>query len=56
MAGFDVKTTDYQWLVVAGPKASDKGHGTVSRVSGYSFILTATDYEIKGGGGVDKGT
>jgi hypothetical protein len=34
---------DYQWLVVAGTKAQYKGTGTVNGVSGYSFMLTATD-------------
>jgi hypothetical protein len=36
-------STDYQWLVVAGSKAQYKGTGTVNGVSGYSFMLTATD-------------
>ena len=54
MAGFDFKSTAYQWLVISGAKAQYKGAGTVDGVSGYSFILTATDGEINGGGGVDK--
>ena len=33
----------YQWLVVAGTKAQYKGTGAVNGVSGYSFMLTATD-------------
>lgn len=33
----------YQWLVVAGDKAQYKGTGTVNGVSGYGFMLTATD-------------
>ena len=36
-------SSDYQWLVVAGTKAQYKGTGTVNGVSGYSFMLTATD-------------
>lgn len=33
----------YQWLVVAGSKAQYKGTGSVNGVSGYGFMLTATD-------------
>lgn len=36
-------SNDYQWLVVAGQKAIYKGTGTINGVSGYSFMLTATD-------------
>ncbi|TQM57293.1 vWA domain-containing protein [Humibacillus xanthopallidus] len=36
-------SSDYQWLVVAGTKAQYKGTGSVNGVSGYSFMLTATD-------------
>ncbi|MGE5834084.1 MAG: PKD domain-containing protein, partial [Acidobacteriota bacterium] len=44
----------YQWLVVAGAKAQYKGEGTINGVAGYSFLLTATDGDLAGGGGVDK--
>jgi hypothetical protein len=44
----------YQWLVVAGAKAQYKGTGTINGVAGYTFMLTATDGDISGGGGVDK--
>jgi hypothetical protein len=54
MANFNFQSTAYQWLLISGPKAQYKGTGTVNGVNGYSFILTATDGEIKGGGGVDK--
>ena len=47
-------STTYQWLVVAGAKAQYKGEGTINGVAGYSFLLTATDGQIAGGGGVDK--
>lgn len=33
----------YQWLVVAGTKATYKGTGTVNGAGDYSFMLTATD-------------
>jgi hypothetical protein len=44
----------YQWLVVAGHKAQYKGTGKINGVTGYGFLLTATDGQISGGGGVDK--
>jgi hypothetical protein len=47
-------STTYQWLVVAGAKAQYKGTGRVNGVDGYSFMLTATDGQVSGGGGVDK--
>ena len=53
-AGFNFHSESYQWLVVAGPKAQYKGTGTVNGVSGYGFLLTATDGAQLGGGGVDK--
>lgn len=44
----------YQWLVISGAKAQYKGTGSVNGVSGYGFLLTATDGDQQGGGGVDK--
>jgi hypothetical protein len=44
----------YQWLVVSGAKAQYKGTGTLNGVPGYGFLLTATDGQLSGGGGVDK--
>jgi hypothetical protein len=44
----------YQWLVVAGSKAQYKGTGKINGVSGYSFMLTATDGDVQNGGGADK--
>jgi hypothetical protein len=51
---FRFTSDSYEWLVIAGAKAQYKGTGTVNGVSGYSFILTATDGQVNGGGGVDK--
>ena len=51
---FRFNSDSYEWLVIAGAKAQYKGTGTVNGVSGYSFILTATDGQVNGGGGVDK--
>jgi hypothetical protein len=47
-------STDYEWLVVAGPKAQYKGTGTLNGAGSYKFLLTARDGEAAGGGGVDK--
>lgn len=52
--GFEFKSTSYDWLVVAGPKAQYKGTGTVNGVTGYAFMLTVVDGQRAGGGGVDK--
>lgn len=54
LAGLNFHSTEYQWLVVSGPKAQYKGTGTINGVPGYSFLLTATDGQSPGGGGVDK--
>jgi hypothetical protein len=51
---FRFKSDSYEWLVVAGARAQYKGTGSVNGVSGYTFILTATDGQGNGGGGVDK--
>ena len=47
-------STSYQWLVVSGPKAQYKGAGTINGGGSYNFMLTATDGQVAGGGGVDK--
>jgi len=38
----------------AGAKAQYKGTGTVNGAGNYNFLLTATDGQQPGGGGVDK--
>jgi len=48
------KSTSYDWLVVSGARAQYKGIGTINSVAGYSFLLTATDGQINGGGNQDK--
>jgi len=47
-------STSYDWLVVSGARAQYKGSGTINNAGDYSFILTAIDGEISGGGGMDK--
>ena len=54
-AGMDFKSTDYQWLVVAGARAQFKGSGTIQNATGsFGFMLTAIDGAVNGGGGADK--
>lgn len=47
-AGFNFKSTSYEWLVVAGTKAQYKGSGTINGSGDYFFMLTATDMDLKG--------
>ncbi|HKC79261.1 MAG TPA: PKD domain-containing protein [Nitrosopumilaceae archaeon] len=54
VAGLHFKSTNYQWLVIAGAKAQFKGTGTINGLGNYGFMLTATDGQINGGGGIDK--
>jgi uncharacterized repeat protein (TIGR01451 family) len=54
VANFNFHSEVYDWLVVAGAKAQYKGTGTVNGVAGYSFMLTATDSAINGGGTADS--
>jgi uncharacterized delta-60 repeat protein len=54
LADLNFRSTNYQWLVVAGAKAQFKGTGTINREGNYGFMITATDGQIDGGGGEDK--
>jgi PKD repeat protein len=47
-------SSSYEWLVVAGPNAKFKGVGAINGAGNYGFMLTATDGQVNGGGGVDK--
>jgi len=42
-AGFNFKSTSYDWLVIAGSKAQYKGSGTINGSGDYFFMLTAID-------------
>jgi uncharacterized repeat protein (TIGR03803 family) len=53
-AEFRFHSTAYEWLVVSGAKAQYKGVGKVNNAGDYGFLLTATDGQVKGGGGIDK--
>ncbi|MBI4550758.1 MAG: DUF5011 domain-containing protein [Candidatus Latescibacteria bacterium] len=48
------KSTQYEWLVVAGAQAKFKGSGTINGSGSYTFQVSATDGQVSGGGGVDK--
>ena len=53
-AELDFHSSEYEWLVVAGPQAKFKGIGTVNNSGNYGFMLSAVDGQINGGGDVDK--
>jgi hypothetical protein len=54
VANLNFKSTSYEWLVVAGSHAKYKGVGAINGNGNYGFMLTATDGQVNGGGGVDK--
>jgi hypothetical protein len=54
IAALNFHSTSYDWLVVTGPHAKYKGSGTINGGGNYGFMLTATDGQVNGGGGIDK--
>ncbi len=48
-AGLEFKSTEYEWLVIAGPLAQYKGSGTINDAGDFGFMLTAKDADISGG-------
>ncbi|MEZ4868660.1 MAG: choice-of-anchor Q domain-containing protein [Caldilineaceae bacterium] len=54
VANLTFKSSSYEWLVVAGAHAKFKGAGTINGSGNYGFMLTATDGQVNGGGGIDK--
>jgi len=54
VANFNFNSSVYEWLVVSGSKAQYKGSGTVNGAGDYGFLLTVTDGQLSGGGGVDR--
>ncbi|MGN6164231.1 MAG: MBG domain-containing protein, partial [Flavisolibacter sp.] len=50
------KSTSYGagTLVIAGAKAIFKGTGTINGTGSYSFMVSAIDGSVNGGGGIDK--
>lgn len=53
-ANLNFSSTSIQWLVVAGARAQFKGTGTINGAGNYTFMLTAIDGSLPGGGGADK--
>ena len=49
-ASLNFKSTDYDWLIIAGTKAMFKGSGTINNQGSYKFILTAMDQNNNQGG------
>ena len=54
VGGLDFVSQSYDWLVVSGARAQYKGLGSMNGASGFAFMLTAMDGQLKGGGGTDK--
>jgi hypothetical protein len=54
VADFNFQSTDYDWLVVAGPNAKYKGSGTINGDGDYAFMLTAVDGQRNGVGDIDR--
>ncbi len=52
-ANMNFKSTSYEWLVILGAKAQFKGTGTINGAGAYTFVLTATDGNLLGGGKPD---
>jgi hypothetical protein len=48
------KSTDYEWLVIAGSKAMFKGSGTINGFGIYGFMLSAIDADLTPSADVDK--
>jgi len=53
-ASFTFRSSDYDWLVIAGARAQFKGTGTINGNGDYGFLLTAIDGALPGGNGEDK--
>jgi hypothetical protein len=53
-AGMSFRSTEYEWLVVAGARGQYKGAGTINGDGEYGFMLTAIDSDVNGGGIADR--
>ncbi len=51
--GLEFKSSEYEWLVVAGALAQHKGSGTINDTGDFGFLLTAKDSAISGGPATD---
>ena len=45
-ADLNFHSKDYDWMVIAGPKAMYKGNGTINGDGNYGFMLSAIDEEL----------
>jgi hypothetical protein len=54
VANFNFKSTEYDFLVIAGSKATLKGSGKVNGQGNFEFTLQAIDGQAPGGGSQDK--
>jgi len=54
VADLNFHSTEYQWLVVAGPQAKFKGVGTINGEGEYGFMLTAIDAKLTPSTEADK--
>jgi len=45
-AGMNFHSKDYDWMVIAGPKAMFKGTGTINGTGSYGFMLSAVDADL----------
>ena len=46
VADLNFKSTEYQWLVIAGHKAMFKGFGTINGNGNYGFMISAIDESL----------
>jgi PKD repeat protein len=48
------QSTAYEWMVISGARAQNKGTGTINGSGSFSFLMTVIDGQRPGGGGVDR--
>lgn len=48
------KSTEYEWLVIAGSKAMFKGSGIINSTGNYGFMLSAVDADLTPSAVIDK--
>jgi hypothetical protein len=53
VADLNFRSSSYQWLVIAGPKAQFKGEGTINGAGAYGFMLSAVDADLTPSSDVD---
>ena len=53
-ADLHFKSTDYEWLVVAGSMAQFKGIGTINNIGDYGFLLSVIDADLTPSTDIDR--